>query len=1096
MMDFELLIIASVEEMEKYKDNLDVLDKYLAPASIVVVGDEQVGAICNNYDFKCRATVKYIDILSFNGAEVLGDIVIMYANRCVTDYYLYWELNVLPTQMFNMNYENKPVYCMSDAILDKILFVNTKIMLELTCNDDNVDLTPFERYFNYIINNYSDLYVSGEVSVFKKAGMFFKADELLEEDFDWLSKDFDLLIFRDDDELAPEYSYFFNNREYRNKLSATQIFDVVKEEAQINDDNSDNDASSYEYAFSGLIEQEVRKGNDIIICPYGVEGQYFKNLLNEKYGITECCIVDDNNAGNEAGIIGISELCNINLENKAIIVNSMDYEQNIGIVLDIYNAVKGLRIISPFGATETMVPGRKAFIEKVRELTEVKKAVTDRPYIRVGADSDGGYVMLDDCSADMKAYSYGINNDVSWDKYMADNYGMDIFMYDHTIDGLPEENIHFNYFKKGIAGTDKPEDLLFSLRTSLANNGHTDFNNLILKMDVEGAEWEMINETSSEDLGRFRQIAFELHDFDHPEKETEILSALEKMNITHFPVWIHGNNHVSAICTEDIILPTAIEILYLNRSHYDYIESPVEFPWEIDAPNTEVFPEYILGNWGSRPDNTKIVKKAAEAKQIVEEKVDMDYASLKEKLLNDIDFVGELSDRLLRVPSLFGPIERICLSPTANVQNAVINTMSGRVYVGDNSFCGHNVSIITGSHDAARIGEDRTWFPESGNDIVIGNGVWICSNAVILGPCQIGDNAVVAAGSVVLPGTKIGTGEVWAGVPATYKKKVQVETEANGENLRPKFDTIIVITPKDYQRVESNYKRMIQFLPSDRLIFVGNKEVGELVEKSDLGDKVGFICEDDLLPFDEVNKVMYEHLKEWLGDNEMPRGFTGWYYQQFLKMQYAYVTDNEYYMSWDGDTIPCKRFDMFKADGTPYMDYKHEYHAPYFETMGKLIPGLGKFIEPSFISEHMLFNRDIMKQLVDRIEANSSIPGEKFYEKIIHSIEPANIQDSYFSEFETYGSFVCITNPSLYSLREWHSFRLAGQFFDPDTISDSDYKWLSNDFEAVSFEKGMSVREDHKNLFDNKDYQEKLSARQMLEIAQEEFKDGYKEVWE
>ena len=61
--------------------------------------------------------------------------------------------------------------------------------------------------------------------------------------------------------------------------------------------------------------------------------------------------------------------------------------------------------------------------------------------------------------------------------------------------------------------------------------------------------------------------------------------------------------------------------------------------------------------------------------------------------------------------------------------------------------------------------------------------------------------------------------------------------------------------------------------------------------------------------------------------------------------------------------------------------------------------------------------------------------------------------------------------------------------------SDDDYEWLSHDFDAVSFEKGMTVREDHKNLFDNKEYQSKLSARKMLEIAQEEFQEGYKEVW-
>ena len=87
--------------------------------------------------------------------------------------------------------------------------------------------------------------------------------------------------------------------------------------------------------------------------------------------------------------------------------------------------------------------------------------------------------------------------------------------------------------------------------------------------------------------------------------------------------------------------------------------------------------------------------------------------------------------------------------------------------------------------------------------------------------------------------------------------------------------------------------------------------------------------------------------------------------------------------------------------------------------------------------------------------------------------------------------------PEAYRLRNWHSFRYGGVFFNLDTISDTDYAWLARDFFAISFEKGDSVREDQKNLFDNKKYQEKLSARQMLEIAQEEFKDGsYLEVWD
>ena len=40
-----------------------------------------------------------------------------------------------------------------------------------------------------------------------------------------------------------------------------------------------------------------------------------------------------------------------------------------------------------------------------------------------------------------------------------------------------------------------------------------------------------------------------------------------------------------------------------------------------------------------------------------------------------------------------------------------------------------------------------------------------------------------------------------------------------------------------------------------------------------------------------------------------------------------------------------------------------------------------------------------------------------------------------------------------------------------------------------------SVREDLENLFNNPRYQDKLTARQMVEIMQEE-SEGYNEVWD
>lgn len=311
------------------------------------------------------------------------------------------------------------------------------------------------------------------------------------------------------------------------------------------------------------------------------------------------------------------------------------------------------------------------------------------------------------------------------------------------------------------------------------------------------------------------------------------------------------------------------------------------------------------------------------------------------------------------------------------------------------------------------------------------------------------------------------------------------------------FNTLIVITAKDFIRLENLYPRLYENIGYGELCFVSGKELEKILkDNANLNGKVKFINENELLSFDLVHSCMTKHLESILAGRELPRGVTGWYYQQFLKMQYALLCEEKYYMVWDGDTIPCKKLNMFHAEsGKPYFDMKHEYHAEYFETMGVLLPGFRKVIERSFISEHMLIRTDIMRNLIADIEKNESISGERFWEKIINAIPPEKIQSSAFSEFETYGTYVALKYQDAYKLREWHSFRQAGSFYSIDTISDRDFNWLSKDFDAVSFEKGHYVRSDNANLFDNPYYQEKLTPKQMLQAAQKEYKEGYKEVW-
>jgi acetyltransferase-like isoleucine patch superfamily enzyme len=98
-----------------------------------------------------------------------------------------------------------------------------------------------------------------------------------------------------------------------------------------------------------------------------------------------------------------------------------------------------------------------------------------------------------------------------------------------------------------------------------------------------------------------------------------------------------------------------------------------------------------------------------------------------------------------------GDRSRLRIHPTAVVNNALFNVGSGTITVGEHAFFGHNVSVLTGTHDINAFGRARQLaIPRSGRDIVIEEGAWVASNAMVLGPCVIGANAVVGGGSLVM----------------------------------------------------------------------------------------------------------------------------------------------------------------------------------------------------------------------------------------------------------------------------------------------------------------------------------------------------------
>jgi acetyltransferase-like isoleucine patch superfamily enzyme len=130
----------------------------------------------------------------------------------------------------------------------------------------------------------------------------------------------------------------------------------------------------------------------------------------------------------------------------------------------------------------------------------------------------------------------------------------------------------------------------------------------------------------------------------------------------------------------------------------------------------------------------------------------------------------ELSLTTYRV---YGSPKRLNIHPNAKVANSLFNTFSGNIRIDEYAFTGHNVSFLTGTHNYHLSNMERMVnISLEGNDIHVKKGVWIGSNATIIGPCTIGENAVIAAGSIVKMNVEKET--VVGGCPAKLIKEINL----------------------------------------------------------------------------------------------------------------------------------------------------------------------------------------------------------------------------------------------------------------------------------------------------------------------------------
>ena len=212
---------------------------------------------------------------------------------------------------------------------------------------------------------------------------------------------------------------------------------------------------------------------------------------------------------------------------------------------------------------------------------------------RFGEPHDGGYLVCANLLGDVgAAYSYGISGYDGWGCEVSTRLKVPVHQYDCFNTTQPScpggQPVFHAECIAGSASTDPDGRLFDSLQSQIARNGDAD-KHLIVKMDVEGAEWTSILETPDEVLARVDQFVFEFHGV---ARDTErYLQVMDKLKRHFEVVHLHFNNN-SCVAGAAPFPAWAYEVTYVNKRLAKVDPAgTVTLPNALDAPNTLFVPD-------------------------------------------------------------------------------------------------------------------------------------------------------------------------------------------------------------------------------------------------------------------------------------------------------------------------------------------------------------------------------------------------------------------------------------------------------------------------------------------------------------------------
>jgi hypothetical protein len=238
---------------------------------------------------------------------------------------------------------------------------------------------------------------------------------------------------------------------------------------------------------------------------------------------------------------------------------------------------------------------------------------------RYGRNFDGGYLVCENAIKSIdNAITLGVGDDISFEKDIEAKKKINkLFLYDYTINNYFFLRIIFKYLRRFLTFRSKLSNLIYSITNYFdfinfikkdnvflykkkvvrkkKNKNETDLNqifsnlsgnNNILKIDIEGSEYLIVNDILK-NCKRINTLIIEFHWIN--KNKNRFINSIKKLKQKFDIIHLHANNYRPLKTNEDLF--DVIEITMVNKK-INKFRSEYRFNFPVKGLDCECFPNH------------------------------------------------------------------------------------------------------------------------------------------------------------------------------------------------------------------------------------------------------------------------------------------------------------------------------------------------------------------------------------------------------------------------------------------------------------------------------------------------------------------------